>query len=143
MLQLLSFLEGLKCVFRFLLLFFKSLIFLSFLSGYGPLPCAVKGEVFPANVKGISSAVTVGYSWGLSFVITKLFPHIKEDWGMFTVFWIFSVSCFLASLFSIFIMIDTRDMSLQDIQDLLNNKKKKSSEPVAKITSLQEVSTIS
>lgn len=47
-------------------------------AGYGPLPTAVKGEVFPPNVKGISSAVTVGYSWGLSFVITKLFPHINE-----------------------------------------------------------------
>lgn len=127
------------------LLYFQSSHANSVFIGYGPLPCAVKGEVFPANVKGISSAVTVGYSWGLSFVITKLFPHIKEEWGMFTVFWIFSVSCFLASLFSIFIMIDTRDMSLQDIQDLLNNKekrKKKASEPVAKITSLQEVSTI-
>ncbi|XP_054263259.1 facilitated trehalose transporter Tret1-like [Macrosteles quadrilineatus] len=101
--------------------------------GYGPLPTAVKGEVFPPNVKGISSAVTVGYSWGLSFVITKLFPHINEVCGMFTVFWIFSVSCFLATLFSIYLMIDTRNLSLQEIQDLLNGKrKKKTPEPVKK-----------
>lgn len=108
------------------------------------MPSAVKGEVFPANVKGISAAVSVGYSWGLSFVITKLFPHIKDEWGMFTVFWIFSVSCFCATLFSIFVMIDTRNMSLQDIQDLLNNKKKKERrpEPVERITPIQDVSTI-
>ncbi|KAG8255350.1 hypothetical protein J6590_094990 [Homalodisca vitripennis] len=111
-------------------------------SGYGPLPCAVKGEVFPPNVKGASSAVTVGYSWGLSFVITKLFPYINEICGMYTVFWIFSVSCFLAVLFSVYIMIDTRDMSLQDIQDLLNNQNKSLSRPSTTPRPLQEVTTI-
>uniref|UniRef100_A0A1B6MME7 Major facilitator superfamily (MFS) profile domain-containing protein n=1 Tax=Graphocephala atropunctata TaxID=36148 RepID=A0A1B6MME7_9HEMI len=110
--------------------------------GYGPLPCAVKGEVFPPNVKGASSAVTVGYSWGLSFVITKLFPYINELCGMYTVFWIFSVSCLLAVFFSVYIMIDTRDMSLQDIQDLLNKGNKSSSKPSPSPRALQEVTTI-
>lgn len=100
----------------------------------------MKGEVFPANVKGISSAVTVGYSWGLSFIVTKLFPHINQQCGMYTVFWIFSGFCFLAILFSVYLMIDTRNMSLQDIQDLLNNKKKTNS---SKLITLQEISTIS
>lgn len=117
---------------------------ITFSLGFGPLSTAVKGEVFPPNVKGISAAVTVGYSWGLSFVITKLFPHIKEACGMYTVFWIFSVSSFLATLFSIFLMIDTRNMSLQEIQDVLNNRntsRRKRSSKVAN-TPVQEVNSI-
>jgi hypothetical protein len=59
--------------------------------------------------------------------------------GMFSVFWIFSVSCFLATLFSIYLMIDTRNLSLQEIQDLLNGKRKKKTEIPMQV---QQISTI-
>lgn len=97
---------------------------------------AVKGEVFSPNVKGISAAITASTSWGLSFLVTKTFPEINERYNLDTVFAIFAIFCFFGILFSVFVMLDTRGMSLQDILDLLN-KKKKAPENVA----LREVST--
>lgn len=90
--------------------------------GFGPLPWAVMAEVFPSNIKGLASAITAGYAYFVAFLLTNFFNQISELLGTYISFIFFGVCCFLAALFTIFFVPDTRGMTLQDILELLNKK---------------------
>lgn len=91
-------------------------------TGYGPLPWAVMAEVFPPNIKATASAITVSFCWALAFLLTKFFSNISALLGTYTAFFIFTGCCILSLLFTIFVLPDTRGMTLQEILDLLNNR---------------------
>ncbi|XP_075232525.1 facilitated trehalose transporter Tret1-like [Lycorma delicatula] len=90
--------------------------------GFGPLPWAVMGEMFPANIKAIASAVTASFCWILGFIMTKGFGSVSEMLGTDMAFWIFAGFCLVALAFTVILLPDTRGMSLQEIQDLLNGR---------------------
>lgn len=90
--------------------------------GFGPLPWALMGEVFPSNVKPIASAVTISLCWGLSFFITRYFNSVSEWLGTYFSFWVFAVFCIIAFLYSLFLVPNTKGKSLQEIQDILNKR---------------------
>ncbi|XP_054266433.1 facilitated trehalose transporter Tret1-like [Macrosteles quadrilineatus] len=88
--------------------------------GFGPLPWAVMAEVFPSNVKALAAAITASFCWLLGFVITKFFNSVSDHLGAHFAFFIFSACCVAALLFTIFVLPDTRGLTLQEILDLLN-----------------------
>lgn len=92
--------------------------------GFGPLPWALMGEVFPSNVKPIASAVTTSLCWGLSFIVTRYFNSVSELLGTYFSFWLFAVFCIIAFLYSVFLVPNTKGKSLQEIQDILNKRTK-------------------
>lgn len=91
--------------------------------GWGPLPWAIMGELFAAEVKAKASGITVFVCWGLAFIITKYFNNIEELYGTHTAFWIFTVLCILSVLFTVFLLPETKGKSLKEIQDELNGTK--------------------
>ncbi|KAJ9581438.1 hypothetical protein L9F63_023370 [Diploptera punctata] len=88
--------------------------------GFGPLPWAVMGELFPTNVKSNASACTAAFCWFIAFFITKFFGDIAEALGSHTAFWIFAGCTFIAAAFVFFLLPETKGKSLQEIQDILN-----------------------
>ncbi|RZC38206.1 facilitated trehalose transporter Tret1 [Asbolus verrucosus] len=50
--------------------------------GFGPLPWAIMGELFPSNVKSAASSFTAAVCWFFGFIITKFFSSISEEIGM-------------------------------------------------------------
>ncbi|XP_067616732.1 facilitated trehalose transporter Tret1-like isoform X2 [Eurosta solidaginis] len=90
--------------------------------GFGPLPWAVLGEMFPANIKSIASSIVASTCWTLGFVVTRWYPAL-DALGSYYAFWIFAVCCIFAFFFTIFIVMETKGLSLQEIQDRLNGKK--------------------
>ncbi|RZF36108.1 hypothetical protein LSTR_LSTR016917, partial [Laodelphax striatellus] len=104
---------------------------------FGPLPWAFLGEIFPPNVKETASGTVTSFSFFLAFIITKFYPNVDETLGSFSAFWIFSGFCILAFNFVIFLMPNTRGLSLPEIQDLLNGRpitrlEKITEEPIVK-----------
>lgn len=88
--------------------------------GFGPLPWAVLGEMFPANVKSAASSIVASICWVLGFLVLQFFSTLDEAVGSHWSFWIFGVCCGIAFVFTLTTVMETKGMSLQQIQDKLN-----------------------
>nr|AHF27419.1 putative sugar transporter 5 [Phaedon cochleariae] len=89
--------------------------------GFGPLPWAVMGEIFPANVKSIASSITAGFCWFCGFLIAKYFAAISDAIGMGPSFWIFSGFCAAAIPFTMFFVVETQGKNVDEIQKELDS----------------------
>lgn len=92
---------------------------ITYCSGFGPLPWAVMGELFPSNVKSSASTVTASFCWILGFFITKFFANMVDAMGTSGSFWFFAACCVLAGGFVYKILPETSGKSLQEIQEIL------------------------
>lgn len=92
-------------------------------TAFGPLAWAVMGEMFPASIKGIASGIVSSFAFFLTFLMTKFFTNITCNFGIYTSFYIFAVSSAISFIFIFILLPDTRGMSLQQIQEILNNKR--------------------
>nr|XP_967531.2 PREDICTED: facilitated trehalose transporter Tret1 [Tribolium castaneum] len=89
--------------------------------GFGPLPWAMMGELFPANVKSVASSLTATCCWVIGFLITKFFTSIADAMGMGPLFWLFAGFCGVAFFFTLVFVIETKGKNLQEIQDILES----------------------
>ncbi|XP_055606150.1 facilitated trehalose transporter Tret1-like [Uranotaenia lowii] len=89
--------------------------------GFGPLPWAVLGEMFPANVKSIAASIVASTCWVLGFLVLQFFSTLDEAVGSHFSFWIFGICCAVAFTFTLLQMMETKGMSLQEIQNKLNS----------------------
>lgn len=92
---------------------------LTYCSGFGPLPWAVMGELFPGNVKSSASTVTASFCWILGFLITKFFANMVDVMGTSGSFWFFAGCCVIAGVFVYKFLPETSGKSLQEIQEIL------------------------
>lgn len=90
--------------------------------GFGPLPWAVLGEMFPGNVKSIASSIVASTCWVFGFIITRYYPAL-DALGAYYAFWLFGIFCAMGFLFVLLVVMETKGLSLQQIQDKLNCKK--------------------
>ncbi|XP_011873756.1 PREDICTED: facilitated trehalose transporter Tret1-like [Vollenhovia emeryi] len=98
--------------------------------GLNPLPYMMLGELFPTNVKGaaVSLANTIGSL--LAFIVSKMYQVMSDNWGVYTAFAWFAISCYLGVVFIVLMVPETKGKSLLEIQEELNcknNEKKKES----------------
>ncbi|KAJ8942447.1 hypothetical protein NQ318_002659 [Aromia moschata] len=93
--------------------------------GFGPLPWAVMGELFPGNIKSVASTVTASCCWVLGFLLTNYFNIVTSLIGTAGSFGIFSVCCVIAAVFTYVFVPETSGKSLQEIQEILNGNKGK------------------
>uniref|UniRef100_A0A1B6F7M6 Major facilitator superfamily (MFS) profile domain-containing protein n=1 Tax=Cuerna arida TaxID=1464854 RepID=A0A1B6F7M6_9HEMI len=89
--------------------------------GFAPIPWAIFAELFPSNVKALASSICASFAWFIAFILTKFFNNVTTDLGAHVAFFIFAFFSLLALLFTIFVVPDTRGMTLQDILDMLNS----------------------
>jgi len=86
--------------------------------GCASLPWTYMGELGPSHVKGAASALVTSTSWLLAFVVTYTFADLKMLIGDYSVFWIFGCVSACGSLFTVFVLPETRGKSLSEIQRL-------------------------
>lgn len=114
--------------------------------GFGPLPWAVfgklsfetfksslklleklhefyfSGEMFPPNTKSVGSTIVTSVCWILGFAVTKWYSSLEVVIGTFGAFWLFGVLCCVGFFFVLFMVMETKGLSLQQIQDKLNGR---------------------
>ncbi|XP_037811299.1 facilitated trehalose transporter Tret1 isoform X1 [Lucilia sericata] len=88
---------------------------------FGPLPWVVMAEIFPANVKAVASSLAASICLFTGFIISFFFP-LLSTLGTFYIFWLFAISCLIAFFFILFVVFETKGLSLQEIQNKLNKK---------------------
>ncbi|XP_046968054.1 facilitated trehalose transporter Tret1-2 homolog [Vanessa cardui] len=84
--------------------------------GLSTVPYVIIGEMFPTNVKLYASCVAHIYTGFSMFAVQKLFQVVKDAWGIYTVFWGFSVFSFLGLLFMLAVLPETKGKSFACIQ---------------------------
>ncbi|XP_063707226.1 facilitated trehalose transporter Tret1-like [Culicoides brevitarsis] len=88
--------------------------------GFGPLPWAVMGEMFSAEIKSKASAVVAGSCWFLGFCVTLGFEPLDTALGTHWAFWLFGICSAGGFIFVLLIVFETKGLTSQQIQDKLN-----------------------
>lgn len=84
--------------------------------GYGSVPYAMVGELFPQKSRAIASSISFVINWFLVFIVTKFFHTLAESIGQSNTFWFFCSQCALATVFAIFFVPETKGKTLHEIQ---------------------------
>ncbi|CAG9861811.1 unnamed protein product [Phyllotreta striolata] len=87
--------------------------------GFGPLPWAVMGELFPGNVKSIASSATASVCWLLGFLVTNYFDALTSVAGKSGSFGLFTVCCLMAGVFVYVCVPETTGKNVHEIQYIL------------------------
>ncbi|KAK9502042.1 hypothetical protein O3M35_012649 [Rhynocoris fuscipes] len=93
--------------------------------GIVSIPTLLQGELFPVNVKAKASAlfcITVSIA---SAVTVRVYQPLKEYVGDYPNFLICAVSCFIGAVFTVTYMVETKGRTLERIQEILEQGKKK------------------
>ncbi|XP_065074991.1 facilitated trehalose transporter Tret1-2 homolog [Ochlerotatus camptorhynchus] len=90
--------------------------------GYGPILWLMIGELFANNVKAYVSPLAGASAWLLAFLVTKIFPNLRDGLGNAGVFWLFSCLSLLGTVFVFFVVPETKGISLAEIQRMLSGE---------------------
>ncbi|KAG5840921.1 solute carrier family 2, facilitated glucose transporter member 6 isoform X2 [Anguilla rostrata] len=93
------------------------IIIFGYAMGWGPITWLLMSEVLPLGARGVASGLCVGVSWLTAFVLTQVFMHVVEAWGLFVPFLFFSVVCVVNIMFTAVCVPETRGRSLEEIEN--------------------------
>ncbi|XP_034479516.1 facilitated trehalose transporter Tret1-like [Drosophila innubila] len=95
------------------------LFIIGFSIGFGPVPWLIMAELFAEDVKPLCGSIAGTCNWLFAFCVTKCFPICLDAFGAAATFWVFAVISFLAVVFIILLVPETRGKTLNEIQELL------------------------
>lgn len=96
--------------------------------GFGPVPWLMMGELFAQDIKGFAAALAGTTNWLLAFLITKTFNNLRMSLGSGPTFWLFSGLTLLGAVFVFMFLPETKGKSLQEIQDVMSGRRRRTSE---------------
>ncbi|MFS0770828.1 sugar porter family MFS transporter [Sphingomonas sp. 1P08PE] len=94
------------------------LYLLFFASCIGPVFWTLLPEIFPNAVRGAAMTVPVLTQWVANAVVVLFFPAVFDVMGQATTFGFLAVACFGQGLFTFFFLPETRNVALEDMEDL-------------------------
>lgn len=96
------------------------LVFIVFFSiGFGPVPWLIMAELFTEDVKSVAGSIAGTSNWFSAFLVTLLFPILKNSIGSAATFWIFAGIAVLAFVYCLIFVPETKGKSLAEIQHIL------------------------
>lgn len=95
---------------------------IAFSLGFGPIPWIVSTELFPSEIKSVASSMAGSFNWLMAFLITKFYGDMSASLGGDVTFYIFSGICVIGTVFVFFVVPETKDKTLAQIQRELNKE---------------------
>ena len=96
---------------------------LSALGCYGmslaPVTWVLISEIFPNRIRGAAIAVAVSALWIACFILTFMFPILKDAIGMASTFWLYAAICFAGYVFVYLRVPETKGKTLEQIEEEL------------------------
>uniref|UniRef100_A0A8D8UHA4 Facilitated trehalose transporter Tret1-2 homolog n=1 Tax=Cacopsylla melanoneura TaxID=428564 RepID=A0A8D8UHA4_9HEMI len=93
--------------------------------GFGPIPGVMMGELFTPDVKGLALGIICILGSLIEFVVVKTFDDFEKWFGSGVAFGLFAIYCLIGTVFVYFVVPETKNKSLQQIQDELSGVKKR------------------
>ncbi|XP_017866776.1 PREDICTED: facilitated trehalose transporter Tret1-2 homolog [Drosophila arizonae] len=101
------------------------LVFIIFFSiGFGPGPWLVMAELFTEDVKSVAGSIAGTSNWFSAFLVTKLFPVLKNSIGSGPTFWIFCGIAIFGFVYVLIFVPETKGKTINEIQLILSGSKK-------------------
>lgn len=91
-----------------------------FCTGFGPIAWVLLGEMFAPNIKSLASSIVSSICWTTSFFVLFYFSALDVALGSHWLFWIFAICCAVAFVFTYMLVVETKGLSLPEIQSRLN-----------------------
>ncbi|XP_055850405.1 facilitated trehalose transporter Tret1-like [Episyrphus balteatus] len=95
-----------------------SIFYAMYAFGFGPIPSIIMGEILPSNIKSTVSSSATTFHWVAQFMVTRWYPELNAL-GSYIAFWMFGGFCAAAFFFVHFVVVETKGLSLQRIQEKL------------------------
>lgn len=97
---------------------FASILIFIFTFGLsaGPIVWCMISEIFPMHFRGAGMAIAVTANWAMDTIVSLLFPTMKADLGMTITSFIYAGFTILAVLLAVFLLPETRGVSLEEIE---------------------------
>jgi len=103
-----------------------TVIFLAFMQGaIAPVTWLMLAEIFPSRIRGLGMGVSVFFLWIVNFFIGLTFPTMLSAIGLSTTFYMFAVLNVLAIVFVIRFLPETKDVSLEDLEEYFKKKEER------------------
>ncbi|XP_001946479.3 facilitated trehalose transporter Tret1-2 homolog [Acyrthosiphon pisum] len=96
----------------------------TFSLGFGPIPGVMVGELFSPEFKGLAIGIVCVLASLIEFSVVKSYQTLLDNYGRGVTFGVFAGCCVMGTLFVLFLVPETKNKSLQEIQDELSGKKK-------------------
>ncbi|KAK7002419.1 general substrate transporter [Favolaschia claudopus] len=84
---------------------------------WGPLPWPIVSEIFPARIKEIGVATGVGSQWLWNFMYSFSVSYMMADMNTY-IFLFFGIADIFVVIFTVFVLKETRGLSLEEVQAL-------------------------
>ena len=91
----------------------------SFAISIGPVPHIAMAEIFPLHVRGAGMGLSSMSNWGFNTLVIFSFPLMQGAWGIETIFVLYAMICILGFVYSYLWMPETKNISLESIEDYL------------------------
>lgn len=102
-------------------------IYISFFaSTFGPAAWVVTGEMFPLKVRAKCLSMTTAANWFFNWLLSFITPYLTGalDPTQSNVFWIWGSFCWLAAIFTYTMIYETKDMTLEQVNELYEAESK-------------------
>ncbi|KAF5308001.1 hypothetical protein FQR65_LT06569 [Abscondita terminalis] len=109
---------------------------ISFRYGLGTVPIVMTAELFPTSVKAMGMTLSDCSYVLFSVASIYMYQHLRVEYGLHVPFFIFSSWCFLAAIFSLIYIPETKGRTLEEIQQILKGN------PISKRPSLKDEANV-
>lgn len=100
------------------------IIFITFYCiGFGTLPYTILGEMFAPDIKSIAVSMAISIAWIGDFIVAKAFIPLDNLIHIYGIFWLFAAFSLISFLFTYFCVFETKGLTLQQIQEKLNERR--------------------
>lgn len=96
----------------------------SFAMSWGPIPWVVVSEIFPTRIRGRAASIGTLTIWASCILVAQTFPVLQKYLGPAACFAIYAGCMIPALLFIQFVLPETKESSLEEIENRLYPEKK-------------------
>jgi MFS transporter, SP family, xylose:H+ symportor len=97
---------------------------MGFSFSWGPVVWIMLSEIYPNSIRGKAMSIAVAAQWIMNFIVTLTFPvmdgnsYLNAHFNHGFAYWVYGVCSFLAALFVIRFLPETKGRTLESIQEL-------------------------
>jgi len=98
--------------------------------GYGTLIWVVTAELLPPRVRAMANSFIICFAFITGFIVAKTFVDLIESpLRESGTFWLYGGVCFIGGIFTLIFVPETRNKSIEEIQDYFRAKKSLKPDP--------------
>ncbi len=108
---------------KYLAVIASALYIVSFSMSLGPVALLLNAEIFPLKYRGAAMSIGIVSNFVFNFIVTGLFPISLDKLGGSITFLIFAIICVISLFFVYYVVPETKDVSLEEIENRMNKIK--------------------